>query len=282
RPDLPSSLDELRDRCVDGSTYVDAHETRWKFPGYLPSEKPTTGQAASPSWLPTAQEVETASSTLVQRRDEATLRMARPLSRAASEEAAERLQELLAEEQEEVAGGDGDREIAMAVGTAVHRLFETWDVEGQPAEELARGRESIRRQLEARLGGDKLESALDRADEILARLESGSLLERFVELGPSILGREVPVLLPPETDDQALGFISGTIDLLYRDPETGHPVIVDYKTDLVETDEDLAARAQVYAAQEKVYARAIQQALDLSAPPRTQLWFLWTDRLWEG
>ncbi|MGB5891096.1 MAG: 3'-5' exonuclease, partial [Thermoanaerobaculia bacterium] len=282
RPDLPSSLDELRDRCVDGSTYVDAHETRWKFPGYLPSEKPTTGQAASPSWLPTAQEVETASSTLVQRRDEATLRMARPLSRAASEEAAERLQVLLAEEQEEVASGDGDREIAMAVGTAVHRLFETWDVEGQPAEEVARGRESIRRQLEARLGGDKLESALDRADEILARLESGSLLERFVELGPSILGREVPVLLPPETDDQALGFISGTIDLLYRDPETGEPVIVDYKTDLVETDEDLAARAQVYAAQEKVYARAIQQALDLSAPPRTQLWFLWTDRLWEG
>ncbi|MGB6854384.1 MAG: hypothetical protein WBG49_17510, partial [Thermoanaerobaculia bacterium] len=65
-------------------------------------------------------------------------------------------------------------------------------------------------------------------------------------------------------------------------PETGEPVIVDYKTDLVESEDELAARAEAYAAQEEVYARAIQQALDLPAPPRTQLWFLWTDRVWEG
>jgi ATP-dependent helicase/nuclease subunit A len=283
RPDLPGSLGELRDQCGDRSEYVDAHDTRWKFPGHLLSKGRAPEQAASPSWLPTAQEVETASSTLVQRRDEAMQRMARPLSRAASEEAAERLRELLAEEQEEDARGDGDREIAMAVGTAIHRLFEIWDVvEGQPAEELALGRERIHRQREARLGGDRLESALGRADEILERLESGSLLERFVDLGPAILGREIPVLLPPETDDRALGFVSGTIDLLYRDPETGDPVIVDYKTDRVLTDEELAARAEAYAAQEKVYARAIQQALDLPASPSTQLWFLWADQLWEG
>ena len=281
RPDLPGSLRELLDQRVDGTAHIDAHDTRWKFLGSPQSADVAIEPPASLSWLPSAQEVETASSTLVQRRGEATLRMARPLSRAASEEAAERLRELLAEEQEEEAGGDGDREIAMAVGTAIHRLFETWDLEGQPAEELELARESIHRQLEARLGGDRLESALGRADEILERLESGSLLERFVAIGPSILGREVPVLLPPETDDRALGFVSGTIDLLYRDPETGDPVIVDYKTDLVETDKELAARAEAYAAQEKVYARAVQQALDLSAPPRTQLWFLWADRLWE-
>jgi ATP-dependent helicase/nuclease subunit A len=282
RPDLPASLGELRDQSLDGSAYVDAHETRWRFPDYLPREKQSIEQEASPSWLPTPQEVETASSTLVQRRAEATLRMSRPLSHAASAEAAERLQVLLAEEQTEEAGGNGDREAAMAVGTAIHRLFETWDVESQPAEELARGRESIRRQLEAQLGGDRLETALGRAEEILARLESGSLLERFVELGPSIFGREVPVLLPPGKESEALGFVSGTIDLLYRDPETGQPVIVDFKTDLVETEEELAARAEAYAAQEKVYSRAIQQALDLPTLPHTQLWFLWADQVWEG
>jgi ATP-dependent helicase/nuclease subunit A len=282
RPDLPASLGELRDQSLGGSAYVDAHETRWRFPGYLPREEQSIEQEASPSWLPTPQEVQTSSSTLVQRRAEATLRMSRPLSHAASAEAAERLQVLLAEEQEEETGGNGDREAAMAVGTTIHRLFETWDFEAQAEEELARGREAIRRQLEARLGGGRLETALGRTNEILARLESGSLLERFVELGPSILGREVPVLLPPGSESEALGFVSGTIDLLYRDPETGQPVIVDFKTDLVETEEELAARAKAYAAQEEVYARAIQQALDLPTLPRAQLWFLWADQMWEG
>jgi ATP-dependent helicase/nuclease subunit A len=278
RPALPGSLGAQRDQGVDGAAYIDAHGTRWRFPGYLRSEDREIEPPASPSWLPTAREVESASSTLVQKRHEATLHMARPFSRAASEEAAERLRELLAEEQEEDAGGDGDREMAMAVGTAIHRLFETWDLTGRPAEELALGRRRIHQQLAARLGGDRLESALGRADEILGRLESGSLLQRFVELGPSILGREVPVLLPPGSDDQVLGFVSGTIDLLYRDPKTGDPVIVDYKTDRAESDDELAARAEAYAAQEKVYARAIQQALALPALPRTQLWFLWADR----
>ena len=171
RPDLPSSLGELHDQGVDGAAYIDAHDTRWKFLGDLQSEDRATEPPASPSWLPTPQEVETASSMLFQRRAEATLRMARPLSRAASEEAAQRLQELLAEEQEEV-GGDGDREIAMAVGTAIHRLFETWDVEAQPAEELELGRERIHRQLEARLGGDRLEvgSGSGRRDPRAARV----------------------------------------------------------------------------------------------------------------
>ncbi|NHZ73017.1 MAG: hypothetical protein GWP16_00900, partial [Nitrospirae bacterium] len=67
-------------------------------------------------------------------------------------------------------------------------------------------------------------------------------------------------------------------DLLYRDPETGLPVIVDFKTDRVETDEDLSTRAAVYASQEDLYARAVQRAMNLETRPGTELWFLWADR----
>jgi ATP-dependent exoDNAse (exonuclease V) beta subunit len=59
-------------------------------------------------------------------------------------------------------------------------------------------------------------------------------------------------------------------------------VIADYKTDRVEGDEEVAARAAAYAPQEAIYAEALRQALDLDEPPRAELWFLWADRVWRS
>jgi ATP-dependent exoDNAse (exonuclease V) beta subunit len=71
-----------------------------------------------------------------------------------------------------------------------------------------------------------------------------------------------------------VGFVAGAIDLVHRDPATGELVVVDYKTDRVETDAEIAGRARSYAAQGAEYQRALREALGLDAPPRFELWFL--------
>ena len=71
-----------------------------------------------------------------------------------------------------------------------------------------------------------------------------------------------------------MGFVSGTIDLVYRDPNTGELVIADYKTDEVAAETKLQEHAGAYAAQGAVYRRALREALGLSEEPRFELWFI--------
>ena len=118
---------------------------------------------------------------------------------------------------------------------------------------------------------------LELARELLDRFARGSVCQRFREIAPNVIGREIPTLLAPEGQDDAVGFVSGLIDLLYQDPETGEHVVVDFKTDRVEGTEDIASRAEAYRTQELVYARAAQEALGLGELPRRELWFLWPD-----
>jgi ATP-dependent exoDNAse (exonuclease V) beta subunit len=81
------------------------------------------------------------------------------------------------------------------------------------------------------------------------------------------------VLLPPGEEAGPVGFVAGTIDLLYRDPATNELVVADYKTDEV-AGAALEERARSYASQGQAYVRAVQEALALPAPPRFELWFL--------
>jgi len=88
------------------------------------------------------------------------------------------------------------------------------------------------------------------------------------------------VLLPSsEAAGDAVAFAAGSIDLCYRDPETDEWVVVDYKTDRVETDADIAERVERYTAQGRAYQRALRDAMDLGAAPRFELWFLRADRV---
>jgi ATP-dependent exoDNAse (exonuclease V) beta subunit len=99
-------------------------------------------------------------------------------------------------------------------------------------------------------------------------------------LGPHVLARELPVLLPPGQGEKApVGYVAGAIDLLYKDVETGALVIADYKTDDVRAEADLAARATAYAPQGAAYARAVAEALGLTETPRFELWFLVAGRV---
>jgi ATP-dependent exoDNAse (exonuclease V) beta subunit len=56
-------------------------------------------------------------------------------------------------------------------------------------------------------------------------------------------------------------------------------VVADYKTDDVEGEEALAARAAAYAPQGAAYVRAVAEALGLQEAPRFELWFLAAGRV---
>ena len=78
---------------------------------------------------------------------------------------------------------------------------------------------------------------------------------------------------------QAVGFVAGAIDLVYRDTSTGELVIADYKTDEIASDSELAEKAAAYRSQGAVYRRALAEALALAKPPRFELWFLGASRI---
>ncbi|RPH56358.1 hypothetical protein EHM82_03520, partial [bacterium] len=122
--------------------------------------------------------------------------------------------------------------------------------------------------------------ALPVARDLLATFAAGPLLPRLRSLKDHLVARELPVLLPPGKGEHSpVGVVSGTIDLLYKDPKTGRLVIADYKTDEVEGGEEMEARAAVYAPQGAIYARAIQEALELGEAPRFELWFVRMGRI---
>jgi ATP-dependent exoDNAse (exonuclease V) beta subunit len=161
--------------------------------------------------------------------------------------------------------------------------------------------------------------ALERAAALWRRFAAGPLHDRLRALDGRVIARELPVLLPApaETRDShptqapdggalpagggrrgrqassastltdgetvappPVGFVSGSIDLLYLD-EDDRPVVADYKTDAVAGDDELAARAAAYAPQGEVYARAVADALGLAELPRFELWFLDAGRVVE-
>ena len=120
--------------------------------------------------------------------------------------------------------------------------------------------------------------AIRRFDDLLDGLARGETLKRLSELAPMVIARELPVFLRPDYDD-GTSVITGSVDLVYRDPDDGCLVIADYKTDTVGSDGEIAERVERYRPQLDTYARALEQALDLEDRPHTELWFIYADRV---
>jgi len=301
RPERPETpLVELWAAAEEagGAGASDPAGALWKFPALQGETGDKTGFATEreEADLPEPEEIARASATLRDRRTAAEVHMSRPWGGAASEEAHERLREELAarrlDEGEEGPrrpvrartgdeGSELDREAAMALGGAVHRALEEWDLAADPQEELARQRTHLPAYLAPLARGEVVDRALPRAEDLLDRFAASRLLARLQSLAGHLVARELPVLLPPrEAHDHApVGVVTGAVDLVYRDPATGHLVIADYKTDDVDDPEEIARRAAVYAPQGATYVRALQEALDLPQPPRFELWFLRADRV---
>jgi ATP-dependent exoDNAse (exonuclease V) beta subunit len=246
---------------VEGvSQRADAEGAIWRFPALEPGP---VGRPAAPlpGPQPSAEEVAAQETRLSALREQADLRAARRWGATASDRhpPASDL---------EAAGYDVDRQAAMALGTAFHRVLETIRIESPPAE----WREPLTTAL-AEAAGNGPER--ERVAELLEHFFASDLPQRLHALADHVMGREVPLLVrPAEGRDEAHGFVAGAIDLLYRDPSDGRVVVADYKTDLVAGPEALAKRSAAYAGQGEVYVRAVQEALGLPEPPRFELWFL--------
>ncbi|HSF38138.1 MAG TPA: UvrD-helicase domain-containing protein [Thermoanaerobaculia bacterium] len=270
-------------------TFEDDLGAVWKFPALRPEDE--LGLSAEPEApsLPAPEEIAFVSAALEKDREEAAVRMARPFGGAASEEAHALLREQQAERlatgaaaftrESRTTHASGDRAAALAAGGAIHRALEEWDLAADPALETARQRALLPAYLAALVEGDELKAALPLTGKLLDLFAAGSLGNRLRGLKDHLIARELPVLLPPGAGAHSpVGVVTGTIDLLYRDPETGTLVIADYKTDEVEGSE-IEKRAAVYAPQGALYARAIREALGLDHEPRFELWFLRAGRV---
>jgi ATP-dependent exoDNAse (exonuclease V) beta subunit len=277
---LPAAAAALR---AAGAAHLDGAAVRWVFPALRPAAPGAAPSEPAPE-LPSPADVGRQAERLARLEGEAQARQARAFGGRASEEAHRRLREVLAEERPEGPSGERDgleRSPATAAGSAVHQVLENLDLGGDLAAGLSRARERLPDVLAGLTGGAWMEESVERARSILDRLARSRILTRLAAVAPTLVARELPVLLPPDGGPGApVGFVSGTIDLVYREGR-GELVIVDYKTDDVATEQEIATRVAAYAAQGEVYRRALREALGLASDPRFELWFLTADRIVE-
>ena len=214
--------------------------------------------------------------------EDASRLMSRPFSATPSEEAAESLEPLLRPEKIEAAEPAVRGGVGRLVGTSFHRMMERWDLDATPEAELERQIEIQVRWLRRQSGDDRHEEAETQFRQLTDRFEGSRIWERFVGLRSAVVGREVPVILPPDRSTlQPLGYVAGSIDLVARDDQ-GRFTVIDFKTDAIEQPEEIRLRAEAYHRQEMLYATALAESLDLGDLPDCQLWFIWPDHLWNN
>ena len=177
-----------------------------------------------------------------------------------------------------VAVPDADARAAALAGTLVHQVLEQLDLEADLRAELAHARRLLPERVVAGAPSALGAAVQQRADAVLAKLAQGALAERLAGLAPHVVARELDVFLPPGPEG-AVAFVSGAIDLLYRDPTSGEWVVADYKTDRIVDAADLEAKRARYAAQGENYVAAVRDALQLPEAPRFELWFLDADEI---
>jgi ATP-dependent helicase/nuclease subunit A len=225
-----------------------------------------------------AERVRRDAAVLAEAREAASARMARPLVGAASALAHALLERHDAEEAPAAPSGNG-QEIAVAVGSAVHRLLERLDLGRGLAPQLPGLGDRARAEVSAAVGTSSASAATARLDELLSRLAGGACLARLGVIAGRVAARELPILLAAAADEGPVAAVSGFIDLVYRDPDDRRLVVADYKTDRLDDEAAIAERGAVYAPQVHTYAAALRTALDLDHEPHVELWFLAANRI---
>lgn len=211
-----------------------------------------------------------ASSRLAARPAEASLAPAVAAFQKARDRAQEAAAQPWAETPSALAGGRGQGPhpspltpdaLAAGAGTVVHGLLAAWDL--KDAADLRRALPAACR-AEARgrnVDPDGLERA---AAEVLKAFLSSPLAKKLREI--DIAAREIP--FEAAVDGRLL---HGSVDLLYR--RDGAYVVADFKTDRIPPDGEQSLLER-YRPQLEAYAKAVQAALALPAPPAWEIWAL--------
>jgi ATP-dependent exoDNAse (exonuclease V) beta subunit len=162
------------------------------------------------------------------------------------------------------------RSDALLVGIAVHTLLE----------DLAKGSSDtsdVALQAAVNKVSDQTvlsPAAWDRARHLRDTIAGGALLEHLRSI--EVLGTEVPMLMSA-SEEGPVGAWTGSIDLIYRCPQTQKVVVADYKTDQVgsRSHSDVAAH---HAPQGAIYTEAVQRALGLQERPVFEVWLIEVDQ----
>jgi ATP-dependent exoDNAse (exonuclease V) beta subunit len=273
-PDFDAELGPLVERGE--ADFFDAAAARWVFPSLSGEETPPAGAAeAGDAALPRPAEVERDARRLRAERERADAQRERRFGAAASDDGSRDWREQRADRGAgEAAPTASSAEVARAVGTVVHRALEEFDLQADPEAEVARRRDVLEGELAVLVEPESLEAAIANARSLLDAIVAGPLFPKLRSLAGSVVARELPVLARPQADAGPTGYVSGAIDLLYRDPDSGELVVADYKTDRVPAGTALAEHGRAYAHQGDAYRRAVREAFALAYTPRFELWYL--------
>ena len=83
------------------------------------------------------------------------------------------------------------------------------------------------------------------------------------------------MLLDGGVDGPVAGWV-GSIDLVYRNTDTGKVVVADFKTDAL-GDANREEAAVTHIEQGGVYVKAVQTAMNLHETPTFEVWFIEAD-----
>jgi ATP-dependent helicase/nuclease subunit A len=276
----PEVIRDLIERGVDREAGMDPGVS-WVIPALAEFPDPDSEHRHGGCPLVVGDDVVTADAeAIAAARLRAHRRMDQPWTAAASDAAQRSLDRMETEFEEDdgAARPRVGRSAAAAIGTAVHHLFETIDLACDLDIQVGERRQALIDAAAAGLEPDEAQEVEGRLERLMDRLPTSQLLRRLSELAPTIVARELPVLLRPSVND-GTSVISGAVDLVYRDPSDGCVVIADYKTDRAENDAEIAGRVEKYRPQLETYARALEEALSLEHTPHRELWFLQADRI---
>jgi ATP-dependent helicase/nuclease subunit A len=148
---------------------------------------------------------------------------------------------------------EGEGGLAAVVGSLVHKALESWNYRDEIEVMLEQFAQGIGHWIPEEFQGRSAEIIKDVRDVLKAFARS----EACAELrGATILGREVPFLMPWPGPPPVL--MEGRIDLLYE--KDGGLWVADYKTDRI-VEAEVAGRMDTYRPQAKAYTDAVRQAL---------------------
>ncbi len=158
--------------------------------------------------------------------------------------------------------GSGSLAPSALVGQLCHKVLEEWDY--RQGGDIHAALHDARRRLEWSSPALAWEAASVEAATILEGFLLSAAARSLAKV--EILGREIPFV---DSKDGAV--VRGTIDLLYRDGNA--LVVADYKTDRINSPEDIENKRRAYEIQGGFYLDAVEKALQ-RRPDRFRLIFL--------